>query len=93
MATVLRDDYNTVIVLLGTVVEVDDAWGFYPRFRRLGELQDLQPVDIRSHPEGQWILDEKQRLDSLYGHATHCLDLGSVSNTPSACWDTSSMPT
>lgn len=80
IATVLRHGYDTVPVLLGTSLDFADAWGFYPRFRKLDELQGLQPVDIRSHPEGQWIRDEKQRLDSLYGHATHCLDLGSVVN-------------
>ena len=80
IATVLRHGYDTVPVLLGTTLDFGNAWGFFPRFRKIEELRNLAPVDIRNHPEGQWIIDEKQRLDSLYGRSTHCLDLGGVVN-------------
>jgi len=80
IATVLRHGYDTVPVLLGTTLDFGNAWGFFPRFRNIEELRNLAPVDIRNHPEGQWIIDEKRRLDSLYGRSTHCLDLGGVVN-------------
>ena len=80
IATVLRHGLDTLSVLLGTTLDYGNAWGFYPRFRKLEELGDLAPVDIANHPEGEWIVGEKQRLDSLYGGCTHCLDLGSVVN-------------
>jgi hypothetical protein len=80
IATVLRHGYDTVPVLLGTTLDYGNAWGFFPRFHTLGELGGLEPVDIANHPEGEWLVREKQRLDSLYGRCTHCLDLGSVVN-------------
>jgi len=80
IATVLRHGYDTVPILLGTALEYGDAWGFFPRFRPIEELRNLAPVDIGNHPEGEWIVAEKRRLESLYGRATHCLDLGSVVN-------------
>jgi len=80
IATVLRHCYDTVPVLLGTTLDYGNAWGSHPRFRKLEELGGLEPVDITNHPEGEWIVGEKQRLDSLYGRCTHCLDLGGVVN-------------
>lgn len=80
IATVLRHGYDTIPVLLGTVLDYGNAWGFYPRFRELSSIGDLKPVDIAHHPEGEWIIGEKERLDAMYGRSTHCLDLGSVVN-------------
>ena len=80
IATVLRHCYDTVPVLLGTTLDYGNAWGSHPRHRKLEELGNLEPVDIANHPEGEWIVGEKQRLDSLYGQCTHCLDLGNVVN-------------
>ena len=80
IATVLRHCYDTVPVLLGTTLDYGNAWGSHPRFRKLEELADLEAVDIANHPEGEWIVGEKRRLDALYGQSTHCLDLGGVVN-------------
>ena len=80
IATVLRHGYDTVPVLLGATLDFRNAWGFFPRFRRIEELADLEPVDIRNHPDGAWIVEEKHRLESRYGRCTHCIDLGGVVN-------------
>ena len=80
IATVIRYGIDFVPALLGTTFDFADAWGFYPHFRTLDEIRDLKPVDIRSHPEGEWILKEKERLARLYGGASHCMDVVSVTN-------------
>jgi len=80
IATVLRHGYDTVPLLLGTTLDFSNAWGFFPRFRGIETLRELRPVDIGNHPEGEWITGQKQRLESLYGRWTHCIDLGGVVN-------------
>jgi hypothetical protein len=80
IATVIRYGFDLVPVLLGTAVELKDAWGFYPQARPLDELRRLSPVDISRHPEADRIRREKERLESLYGTCSHCVDIGSVCN-------------
>jgi hypothetical protein len=80
IATVIRYGFDLVPVLLGTRVDIADAWGFYPQFRSLDMCGGLRPVDIAAHPEGEWILREKERLASLYGGCSHGIDIGSVTN-------------
>jgi hypothetical protein len=80
IATVIRYGFDLVPVLLGTCLDFADTWGFYPRFRSLDACLDLRPVDIATHPEGEWILREKERLTGLYGGCSHCIDIGSVTN-------------
>jgi hypothetical protein len=80
IATVLRYGYDLIPALLDTKLEFADAWGFFPVTRSLDAVRDLQPVNIASHPEGDWILQEQARLKSLYGSCSHCVDLASVTN-------------
>jgi len=80
ISTVIRYGFDLVPALLGTQLDLADAWGFYPRLRSLAALHSVKPVDIRGHPEGEWILREKERLERLYGRCSHCIDLGSVTN-------------
>jgi len=80
IATVIRHQFDLVPVLLGTMVWLQDAWGLYPQFRKLKDLSRLAPIDISRHPEGEWILREKERLERLYGHCGVNIDIGSVSN-------------
>ena len=80
IATVIRYGFDLVPVLLGTEVDFGQAWGFFARPRPLDEVRGLEPVDIRNHPEGEWIVRRKERLVELYGGASHCLDVGSVMN-------------
>ena len=80
IATVIRYGFDLVPVLLGTPLDVADAWGFYPHFRPLEACADLRPIDVAAHPEGEWILREKERLTGLYGGCSHCIDIGSVTN-------------
>jgi hypothetical protein len=80
IATVLRHCYDTIPALMGTKLKFADEWGFHPVARTLDEVRDLEPVDIASHPDGEWILQEQARLKSLYGSCSHCVDLGSVTN-------------
>ncbi len=80
IATVIRYQFDLVPVLLGTRVELKHAWGTYPKLRSLKDLASLQPVDIAQHAEGEWLVREKQRLQSLYGGCTQCVDIGSVTN-------------
>ena len=80
IATVIRYGFDLVPVLLGTQVDYGQAWGFFARPRPLDEVRGLTPVDIRNHPEGEWIVRHKERLVELYGGASHCLDVGSVMN-------------
>lgn len=80
LATVIRYGFDQVPVLLGTRLDLGDAWGFFPRFRELGECQHLVPVDVAQHPLGEWLLREKEQLTARYGGCSHGLDLGSVTN-------------
>jgi hypothetical protein len=80
IATVIRHQFDLVPALLGTTVELQNAWGLYPRFRQLKEVSRLSPIDISLHPEGEWILREKERLERLYGGCIVNIDIGSVSN-------------
>jgi hypothetical protein len=80
IATVMRYGYDLVPALMGTVLQFGDAWEFIPRPRALKDLRDVRPVNIAAHPEGEWLLREKDRLDKLYGHAAHGIDIGSVTN-------------
>jgi hypothetical protein len=80
IATVIRYGNELVPALLGTHYDYADAWGFFPRFRRLEELRDLRPVDIRNHPEGQWLVDRKEEMVRRYGGASQCVDIASVTN-------------
>jgi hypothetical protein len=80
IATVIRYGYDLVPALLGTRFDFAEAWGFFPRFRKLEDLRDLQPVDIRNHPEGEWFIRRKERMVELYGGASQCVDIASVLN-------------
>jgi len=80
IATAIRHGFDLVPVLLGTRLDVADAWGFFPRLRALAELHGLRPVDIAESPEGEWLAAEKERLLRRYGGCTHCVDIGSVTN-------------
>jgi len=80
IATVIRYGFDLVPVLLGTPLDLADAWGFYPRFRTLDEVRGLQPVDIARHPEGEWLSREAATLKTRYGGCSHCIDIGSVTN-------------
>ena len=80
ISTLLRHQYELVPILLGTRMELEDAWGYYPVLRPLADLAGLEPVDISEHPEGEWILAEKERLEGRYGECTHSIDIGSVTN-------------
>ncbi len=81
IATVIRYGNDLIPSLLGTRLDFGQAWGFFPRFRPIDELFDLQPVDIRNHPEGDWLAQRKQQLVQLYGGASHCVDICSAMNT------------
>ena len=80
IATVIRYGFDLIPALLGTRLDFAGAWGFYPQFRPLDVCGGLRPVDIAAHLEGEWILREKERLTSLYGGCSHCIDIGSVTN-------------
>lgn len=80
IATVIRYGYDLVPALLGTQLDFGQEWGFFPRSRRIDEVRNLQPVDVRNHPEGDWLVQRKQQLVQLYGGASHCVDIGSVMN-------------
>jgi hypothetical protein len=80
IATVIRYGNELIPALLGTRYDYADAWGFFPRVRRLEDLRNLKPVDIRNHPEGQWLADRKQEMVRLYGGASQCVDIASVTN-------------
>ncbi len=77
LGTVIRYGFDLIPALLGTQFDYAGAWGFYPRFR---PLESFHAVNIAGHAEGEWLLKEKQRLESLYGKATYCIDMASVSN-------------
>jgi hypothetical protein len=80
IATVIRYGNELIPALLGTRYDFADAWGFYPRLRRLEDLRGLKPVDIRHHPEGEWLTRRKEEMVRLYGGASHCVDIASVLN-------------
>ncbi len=80
IATVIRYGFDLVPVLLGTQLDLANAWGFYPHFRPLGHLAGLSAVDVARTAEGDWLLREQERLTALYGGCSHCLDLGSAIN-------------
>jgi hypothetical protein len=80
IATVIRYGFDLIPVLLGTRLSYADAWGFFAQPRRLEEVRGIKPVDIRNHPEGEWIIRHKEQLTEVYGGASHCLDVGSVMN-------------
>ena len=84
IATVIRYGNELVPVLLGTHEDFANAWGFFPRLRRLKELRGLKPIDIRNHPEGEWLARRKERMVELYGKASQCVDIAAWSTTPSA---------
>ncbi len=80
IATVIRYGFELVPALLGTRYDFADAWGFFPRLRRLEEVRGLEPVDVRNHREGEWIVRRKEEMVRLYGGATHCVDIAGVVN-------------
>jgi hypothetical protein len=80
IATVIRYGNELVPVLLGIHEDFANAWGFFPRLRRLKDLHGLKPVDIRSRPEGEWLARRKERMVQLYGGASQCVDIASVVN-------------
>jgi hypothetical protein len=80
ISTLIRYGFDLVPALLGVTLELKDAWGFYPRFKALSEIRDLKPIDIARHPEGEWLQQEKTRLESLYGECRREIDIGSACN-------------
>jgi hypothetical protein len=80
IATVIRYGFDLVPVLLGTRLDFADAWGFFPRFRTLEEVRALGAVDIAGTAEAEYLAASRDRLVARYGSASHCIDMGSVTN-------------
>ena len=80
IATVIRYGYGLVPALLGTEFGLRNAWGFFGRHRTLDEVARLAPVDIAEHPEGEWLRRQRDQMRTRYGEASHCIDIGSVTN-------------
>ena len=80
IATVIRYGNDLIPALLGAKLDFAMAWGFFPRFRRLDEVRGLRAVDIRNHPEGEWLICRKEEMIKRYGSASQCVDIASVVN-------------
>jgi hypothetical protein len=80
IATVIIYGIDPLPKLLGTRLDYDDAWGFFPHFRSLEEVADLEPVDVANTAEAEWIHKTAENFRRRYGGCSHCLDLASVTN-------------
>ena len=78
---VMSWQYELVSFLLGIKFEPIEAGGFNStRYLNDEEIKELRPIDLAKHPEGAWILKERDRKIKRYGRADYFFDLGSVIN-------------
>ena len=78
--SIVRWGFDLIPKLLGVTLECIEAGGWNPRPMDDTQVWQLQPVDIRSHREGEWLACEIERKRARYGSVSHCIDIGSAMN-------------